>query len=80
MSNSSGFNSSDSHSLATADELVSSVRDMYIAAGPREKTSYRKGFQAGFDLAMEYWNNERPKEYAVHNAKVIMDIMMGINK
>ena len=68
--------SHEAKSLANADEAISAIENSYVAQGQREKLSYRKGFEMGFGLAVDYWKRGVSCESAVNNASIIIDVLV----
>jgi len=58
-------------------DLAVSLENMFRADGPREKLLYRKGFDAGFKLAMEYREKGVSVTEANENASNIMLMLTG---
>ena len=62
----------EGHALGKANEVMSGVDNIYMAQGPREKLAYRKGFETGVGLIIEYWSKDKSKESALDvSVKVI---------
>tara|TARA_R110002012_G_scaffold202174_1_gene371205 strand:- start:185 stop:421 length:237 start_codon:yes stop_codon:yes gene_type:complete len=68
--------SHEARSLANANEAISAIENSYVAQGQREKLSYRKGFEMGFGLAVEYWQKGVSLETAVGNSSKIIDVLV----
>ena len=60
-------------SLGDPSGFISSIENSYQAGGPREKLAYRKGFEAGVNLIIEYWAKGEPRALALKNSKLIAD-------
>ena len=60
-------------SLGDPSGFISTVENSYQAGGPREKLAYRKGFEAGVNLIIEYWAKGEPRALALKNSKLIAD-------
>jgi len=68
--------SHEARSLANVDEAISAIENSYVAQGQREKLSYRKGFEVGFGLALEYWQNGVSYDAAISNSSKIIDVLV----
>jgi hypothetical protein len=63
------------HSISTAKEIIASVDAIYMAQGPREKLAYRKGYEAGFNLAIEQWTKGESKGDATDVAEKVISML-----
>ncbi len=71
-----GFMKIEAHSIATASEVVAGIENIYMAQGNREKLAYRKGFEAGVNLVIEYWSKDKSRQATLSVSEDIIKMLL----
>ena len=66
----------EAYSIATANEVVAGIENIYMAQGTREKLAYRKGFEAGVNLAIEYWSKDKSRQATLSASEDIINMLL----
>jgi hypothetical protein len=66
----------EAHSISTASEVVAGIENIYMAQGNREKLAYRKGFEAGVNLVIEYWSKDKSKQATLSVSEDIIKMLL----
>jgi len=66
----------EAHSIANANEIIAGIENIYMAQGTREKLAYRKGFEAGVKLVIEYWSNDKSRQATLSVSEDIINMLL----